>query len=83
MARGWESKAVESQVDDRLNEKERRNEPGRTEGENERKRASLQMSRRRIARELEASQSPVHRSALENALQYLDEQLAALDEESH
>ena len=83
MARGWESKAVESQVDDRRQEQEERNRAVSAEGESDRKRASLQMSRRRIARELEASQSPVHRSALENALQFLDEQIAALEDDAH
>jgi hypothetical protein len=46
------------------------------ERERQQKRESLELSRARVARELEAARTPVHRSALENALRYLDEELA-------
>ena len=76
MARGWESKGVESQIEDRRNE--RRGSDNRAsveEREREQKRASLETSRRRIVRELENSRSEAHRAALQNALAFLDEQL--------
>ena len=74
MARGWESKSVESQ----------QSEPGVDEGrrrlsadERERasKRESLELSRSRITRELGAARTETHRAALQNALQYLDDEL--------
>ena len=77
MARGWESKSVESQ----------QSEPNPTQGkkrltaeevERARKREGLEMSRGRIMRELETTRSDVHRTALENALKFLDEELAKL-----
>lgn len=80
MARGWESKGVESQIEDRA---EGRNNKSRNEGwaedrERDQRRAGLEMSRRRIARELEQSKSQTHRAALENALKFLDDQIAKL-----
>ena len=77
MARGWESKSVESQ----------QAEPELTQGkrqltadqaERARKRESLELSRSRITRELETARSAVHRTALQNALKFLDEEIAKL-----
>lgn len=77
MARGFESKSVESQQADKF---ERRQSERLSPDELERrgKRESLEMSRRRIQSELAASSSPVHRTALENALRYLDDELRKL-----
>lgn len=77
MARGWESKGVESQIEDRRDA--RQNARGRESAEDrerEQKRAGLETSRRRITRELENSRSEAHRAALENALKFLDEQIS-------
>jgi hypothetical protein len=77
MARGWESKSVESQ----------QSEPDPAQGkrqltaeqlERARKRDSLELSRARITRELESATSDVHRAALQNALAYLDAEIAKL-----
>jgi hypothetical protein len=82
MARGWESKAVESQIEDR------RGAPGRTadgdaaaaeELTRRQKRESVELSRRRIVKELETSRSTVHRTALENALHHLEDELRRID----
>lgn len=73
MARGWESKSVESQQSETF-EGGRRKET-RDEVERKAKRESLELSRSRVSRELEAARSPVHRAALENALQFLDDEL--------
>lgn len=79
MARGFESKSVESQQLDRYERSERGGERGTPEEiERRSKRESLQMSRRRVENELAASKSEVHRTALENALRYLDDELAKL-----
>ncbi len=69
MARGWESKSVESQQSDAPLVKER---------PVDQQRHSLEMSRRRIVAELAATQSNVRRASLEAALRYLDEELAKL-----
>lgn len=76
MARGWESKSVESQIEDRRNEgpaDRRRIEPD--ERERMQRRESLELSRRRVSRELESARSETHRSALEHALRHLDDEL--------
>ena len=76
MARGWESKSVESQQSETLGDTKRR-QPAE-EIERKQKRESLQLSRSRVSRELEAARSSVHRAALENALRFLDEELKKL-----
>jgi hypothetical protein len=78
MARGWESKSVESQQDadrDRLD----RNQPLTPEQrEIERKRSSLEMSRRRVLQEIEATRSEIRRASLEQALAFLEEEIRKL-----
>ncbi len=81
MARGFESKGVESQqAEDR---DARRSTVADRETierrERDQKRAGLETSRRRITRELESSHSDTHRAALENALAFLDAELKKLD----
>ena len=76
MARGFESKSVESQQSEasfRRDARTRRESP--EDVERRQKRESLELSRTRVARELEGARSPVHRSALENALRFLDDEL--------
>jgi len=70
MARGWESKSVESQQSDA---------PLVQEKQVDQRRHGLEMSRRRIVVELAATQSNMRRSSLEAALRHLDEELAKLD----
>ena len=80
MARGWESKSVESQIEDRRNElDDARGRLPQDELERANKRQSLELSRRRVASDLKTSSTPVHRTALENALKFLDEELHKLD----
>jgi hypothetical protein len=78
MARGWESKSVESQI-----EEGRRFDQGEllTPGQREirRKRDSLELSRRRVLQDLEAARSEVRRASLEQALAFLDEEIRKLD----
>lgn len=78
MARGWESKSVESQIEDVRS----RPAPGGVltpeERERSSKRSSLELSRRRVLHDLEAAQSPVRRASLESALAFLDEEIRKL-----
>ncbi len=77
MARGWESKSVESQQDNERTELSEVLTP--KQREINRKRSSLELSRRRILHEIEATRSAVRRTSLEQALAYLDEELRKLD----
>ena len=76
MARGWESKSVESQIEDAgSSARDSRVKLSAEEVERARKRESLEMSRRRVLNELQTATSPVHRSALEHALRHLEAEL--------
>ncbi|HTG32059.1 MAG TPA: hypothetical protein VLB76_03940 [Thermoanaerobaculia bacterium] len=77
MARGWESKSVESQIEDA--DRSDRTEPLTPEQrEIRRKRESLELSRRRVLHDLEAARSEVRRTSLEHALAFLDEEISKL-----
>ena len=79
MARGWESKSVESQVEAR-NESRKAFMPHRTpeQMEIERKSDSLLLQRVRVMREIESSSNARHRKTLEEGLKYLEDSLGAL-----
>lgn len=77
MARGWESKSVESQQSEPDLAQDKRRLTAE-QAERARKRESLELSRSRVTRELETATSDVHRTALQNALRYLDEEIAKL-----
>lgn len=85
MARGWESKDVESQVDLKAAEsaKETMATPGKAKKasdqvEKDRERQGLELSRKRILNDLEAATHPNHRKSLEAALAHLDGKLKDL-----
>jgi hypothetical protein len=75
MARGFESKSVESQQSEAFERRAKQDRPPAEEIERRHKRESLEMSRGRVSRELEGARSLVHRTALENALRFLDDEL--------
>ena len=80
MARGWESKSVESQID----MAEDRTAKARAKVLSEesldllRKKESILMSRTRVVRDLENAQNPRYRAVLSKALADLDAQLSTL-----
>jgi hypothetical protein len=81
MARGWESKSVETQID---MAEARSASPSAKEITPAalvvlRKRESLLLSRTRIVREIEDAQSPRYKVVLSKALADLDAQLLTLD----
>ena len=79
MARGWESKSVESQMEDRREARSAGdNDRAHHELELTRKRESLESSRRGVVRELEATHSELRRRSLEAALAHLDAELNKL-----
>jgi hypothetical protein len=76
MARGWESKSVESQIEDGKNERGGSGSKRSLQDiEAQQRREGLENSRRGVLRELESAKSPLRRAALEQALKHLDEQL--------
>lgn len=78
MARGWESKSVESQIEDARAPETKRESGSLDDLRLQRERESLESSRRRIVLELKTTQSSIYRAALENALAHLDQQLGKL-----
>ncbi len=85
MARGWESKAVEDQVED-----SKTKTTGKTKAqltaeqiENRRRKQVLLLARTRVQRDLELSQHQRHTDQLNRALADLDAQLSALDDGSN
>jgi hypothetical protein len=78
MARGWESKSVESQIEDAGSRVSQGEALTPEQRETRKKRQGLEMSRRRVLQDLEAARSPVRRTALERALAFLDEEIGKL-----
>jgi len=84
MARGWESKFVEDQVQESETKNVKGNKRQRTASqlETHRRREVLLLSRTRVERELQSSQNPKYRDQLSRALADLDAQLAELSEQT-
>ncbi len=79
VARGWESKAVESQMES-AERSPRPPAPGLTPEQMaaERKRDALLLHRTRVLRDLQNCNGDRYKASLEQGLSYLEEQLAAL-----
>lgn len=80
MARGWESKDVESQVEAK---KSMSASPGKgpkspEDLRREQECRDLQLSRTRIVNDLQTATHPNHRKSLEAALAHLDQKIAKL-----
>ena len=78
MARGWESKSVESQQVESPGSGDRAEVLSREDLKRKQKRESLELSRRRVLQEMEATRSEARRASLEQALAYLDHQIEEL-----
>lgn len=80
MARGWESKDVESQVQDRKTVGENSGRGQKTDEQVRRdtERNDLALSRTRILNDLNNATNPNHRKSLEAALAHLDKKIAEL-----
>ncbi|HEY4359454.1 MAG TPA: hypothetical protein VGN17_00710 [Bryobacteraceae bacterium] len=79
MARGWESKSVEEQIEaahERL--KPRKPQLTPEEAEDERKRDGLLLQRTRILHQIEACRDERYRKTLSDGLAYLETQLTTL-----
>ena len=80
MARGWESKSVEDQIAASEDRKAAAAKKVRTadEVERESRRHGLLLSRTKIVRDIENARDERHRTALQQALDYIDAQIRAL-----
>jgi len=77
MARGWESKAVADQLEER---ESRQQQPSKTETTREQRMLkerldSLQLSRSRLLQQLEHARHPAHRNVLLNGLKALEKEI--------
>lgn len=80
MARGWESKSVESQIEsvERRRIDSERLRLNQEELNRKREREGLQLSRTRVLRDLASAKGGSYRESLEAALNFLDTKIAAL-----
>ena len=84
MARGWESKNVEAQQDERDRTETERAEVTPQEAARLARRRTLELTRARALADLGAARSAQHREMLEAAVRALDEQLrGALDDRKY
>ncbi|MDR3678131.1 MAG: hypothetical protein P4N24_21800 [Acidobacteriota bacterium] len=85
MARGWESKSVESQMETSQSNKDEtaRKKISLEAAEAMRKKETLLLGRAHVQQQLQASQHPRHRAMLQSALTDLDKQLADLGAPDH
>jgi hypothetical protein len=80
VARGWESKSVEDQINEREAEAKnaRKNKPSPVEVEKEAKRQSILLARSRAGSALESTRDERYRALLMRTLDHLDSELAKL-----
>jgi hypothetical protein len=80
MARGWESKAVEAQIDlaEIHHPTKQESAPDPETLELIRKKENILLSRTRVVRELDTAQNPRYKAVLAKALAELDAQLTSI-----
>lgn len=80
MARGWESKSVESQMEAAESRRAAAQSGQRNAAESERsrQRQSLLLSRTRVLHDMEQASNPRYRMILEAALKHLEQKIADL-----
>jgi hypothetical protein len=84
MARGWESKSVESQMDSAAEDAALAHRIRKTpeQVDRESKLHALMLSRTRVLNDLKSALNPRYRVQLAQALAYLDQQIAAAGPDS-
>jgi chorismate-pyruvate lyase len=81
MARGWESKSVEQQQEERSSPAPESHSPLSPEQQQRnRKREGLLLSRGRLTQQLQAASNPRRRHMLEQSIAELDRQLSLLEQ---
>ena len=81
MARGWESKEVESQIEaaEARASQSKKKKISEEQVQLQRERESLELSRIRVVRDLASALNPKYKEQLQKTLDHLDEKLAALN----
>ena len=81
MARGWESKSVEDQINEREAEAERlgKQKTSPVDIEQKTKREGIQLARARTAAVLESTRDERYRALLKRTLDHLDSELGKLE----
>jgi hypothetical protein len=79
MARGWESKAVEAQQEDRARALPRTAPVGSADTARRVERDTLMLARTQAQSQLQIACAPAYRAMLEQAIADLDRRIAALD----
>ncbi len=82
MARGWESKSIEDQIDaaDAARQERAERHLGAQQRERQARKQSLLLSRAQTLARLKAATNSRYRAQLELALKHLDKQLSELDQ---
>ena len=78
MARGWESKSVESQQEAAHGSPRPKASMTAADAARQTERATVMLARTRVLADLQVACSPAHRSMLEQAIAALDKRLANL-----
>jgi hypothetical protein len=78
MARGWESKSVESQQDAAADRRHHSPPVAPADAARTAQRATLMLARTRALADLQMACAPAHRAMLEQAIAELDARIAAL-----
>ena len=78
MARGWESKSVEAQMDLAADSKAGQHEK-QSDRESRLKRNSLLLSRARVLQQIAECRNPRYKELLVKSLEHLDEKLQEMD----
>ncbi len=80
MARGWESKDIETQQEQKITVAENQSKAQKTADQvrKDTERRDLQLSRTRIENELQNATNPNHRKSLEAALAHLNSKIETL-----
>lgn len=80
MARGWESKSVEDQLEERMRAKQEAAAPPQSPESIQlnQRRQTLQLHRSKLLEQFQNSRSEAHRQMLERSLQAIEAELATL-----
>ena len=83
MARGWESKSVEQQQADAVEQsKSARPRLSPEQQKRNRQRESLLLARKRLAGQMAAATRPEHRQMLQHSISEIDKQLSSFDKDA-
>lgn len=79
MARGWESKAVEAQMEEAERAPDEAPSVSSDEPQKQHRRNALHLTRSHLTRQLQNARSVAHRQMLHQSLRAIDEELATLE----